>query len=410
MLTRDAVITVLPFTQQREGEDIIIGRVETGVFLAVPPEAVEILDDLSKGKTIGAVTDSYNLKYGEIPDLEDLLTFLEAKGIVSTIAVENHSEDHPSPHKSPARRVHYHFSTFPASIAQRIFSKSTLLACLVLIVVSGCLCVKHPELLPRARDLYFPDERTISWIVLLIANYTTLFVHEFAHLVAARALGVNSRIGISHRLWYLVAETDLTGLWSVPKEKRYLPMLAGILVDITSLCSLLLVVYMNKFYWTLFPNHVVRVMRAMAFTYLMRLAWQCLLYVRTDLYYVIAAFFNCKSLMRDTETFLRNHLSSLLPRIRKVDQSSIPVAERKVIRAYAALWIAGRISAVALLCAVTIPIGILYIRSLANAFRTGFRAAPSNFVDAVLLAAYFMIPTLAGFVLWFRSILRQERT
>jgi hypothetical protein len=148
----------------------------------------------------------------------------------------------------------------------------------------------------------------------------------------------------------------------------------------------------------------------MAFTYLMRLAWQCLLYVRTDFYYVIAAFFNCKSLMRDTEAFLRNLLAKFLPRIRKVDQSSIRTGERRVIRAYAVLWVAGRIGAVVLLCAVTIPIGILYIRSLANAFRTGFSTDPSNFVDAVLLAAYFLIPTGAGFVLWFRSILRQERT
>lgn len=407
MLTRDAVITVLPFTQQREGEDIIIGRVETGMFLAVPPEAVEILENLAQGHTVGAVTDSYHSKYGEVPDLDDLLTFLEAKGIVSTVPLDSHINDRPS--TLPISRVRYHFSSFPTSIAQRLFSRVNLSICLALVVVTGCLCVKHPALLPRARDLYFPDHRTISWVILLMAGYATLFLHEFAHLVAARALGVNSRLAISHRLWYLVAETDLTGLWSVPKQKRYLPMLAGVIVDATSGCLLLLVIYVNDFYWQVLPTLAVRVMRAMAFTYFMRIAWQGLLYVRTDFYYVIAAVFNCKSLMRDTETFLRNRLSSLIPRIRKVDQSSIPAAERRIIRIYAVLWVAGRLAAVALLCAVTIPVAILYIRSLADAFRAGYAADASNFVDAVLLATYFLVPTFAGLALWCRSILRQER-
>jgi hypothetical protein len=82
MYTRDTVISVQPFTRQVEGEDVIIGRVETGVFLAIPFEAVEVLDALAQGKTIGEVSDLYQQKYGEAPDLDDFLHELESKGIV----------------------------------------------------------------------------------------------------------------------------------------------------------------------------------------------------------------------------------------------------------------------------------------------------------------------------------------
>jgi cytochrome c oxidase subunit IV len=34
-----------------------------------------------------------------------------------------------------------------------------------------------------------------------------------------------------------------------------------------------------------------------------------LLFIRTDLYYLIANYLGCKNLMRDTEVFLRNVLS-----------------------------------------------------------------------------------------------------
>jgi hypothetical protein len=50
-------------------------------------------------------------------------------------------------------------------------------------------------------------------LLVMVIGYATVFLHEMAHLVAARgAVGVSSRLGISHRLWYLVAETDMTGV------------------------------------------------------------------------------------------------------------------------------------------------------------------------------------------------------
>jgi putative peptide zinc metalloprotease protein len=408
MYTRDAVLTVLPFTQQKEGDEVIIGRPETNVFLAVPPEAVEILTELSRGQSIGSVSDSYQRKYGEVPDLDDFLELLEAKGIVSSGAAKNGAGDVRTATKPAGKAPRYHFSNLPQSLAQRIFSKPVLFVSLAIVVFAAYLCAVHPGLAPRTNDLYFPDYRALSWLILLLASYATLFIHEMAHLVAARALGVSSRLGISHRLWYLVAETDLTGLWSVPKEKRYLPMLAGVIVDAVSGSLLLLLVYADQAHGQLFSPFAIRLMRAMAFTYLMRIAWQCLLYIRTDFYYVIAAFFNCKSLMRDTETYLRNRLSRFIPKIRKVNQSSIPAAERRVIAAYSFLWVGGRIAAVVLLCIVTIPLAIRYIRSLGEAFRIGFSANPSNFLDALLLAVYFLVPTIAGFILWARSMMRRE--
>jgi putative peptide zinc metalloprotease protein len=410
MYTRDAVLTVLPFTQQKEGDQVIIGRLETGVFLAVPPEAVEILTELSRGQSIGTVSDSYQQKYGEVPDLDDFLGLLEAKGIVSSGSTNSGAAAIQTAPKPAAKSPKYHFSNLPRSLAQRIFSKPALFLSAAVVGLAVYLCILHPSLIPRTVDLYFPDYRALSWFILLLASYATLFIHELAHLVAARALGVNSRLGISHRLWYLVAETDLTGLWSVPKEKRYLPMLAGVIVDAVSGSLLLLLVYTAGSDGRLFPPFAIRLMRAMAFTYLMRIAWQCLLYIRTDFYYIIAAFFNCKNLMRDTETYLRNQLSKFFPKIRKVNQSSIPAGERRVIAAYSFLWVGGRIAAVALLCIVTIPLAVRYTRSLGEAFRIGFSANPSNFLDALLLALYFLVPTIAGFILWLRSMMRQQRT
>lgn len=410
MYTRDTIIRIQPFTRQAEGEDVIIGRVETGVFLAVPSEAVEVLDDLAQGKTVGEVEDLYRQRHGETPDLEEFLSVLETKGIVKPV-IEGDNGSAASATSSEERpRVRYHFSNFPHRLAQRLFSYPVLAGCFALIVLALAAAIQYPSLIPSGRDLYFPDRRALTWTILVAVGYLTIFVHELGHLIAARALGINSRMGISHRLWYLVAETDLTGLWAVPKRKRYLPMLAGVIIDAVSGALLLLLLFAHEQQWLILSPLTVRLMRAMTFIYLMRILWQFFLYIRTDFYYVVASLLNCRNLLKDTEGFLRNQLARIVPFIRPVDQSAIPESERRVIRAYSVLWVAGRIFSVTMLLGVTLPLAALYLRNLSTTFKNGFRASPSDFVDAILLAAYFFIPLIAGIMLWLIGLIRRERT
>jgi hypothetical protein len=406
MYKRDSTVTVQPFTRQLEGEDVIIGRAETGVFLAIPAEAVELLDYLAKGRSIGDAENFYREKYGETPDLVEFLELLETKGIV---AGNNGSATTRNAVAQPAVRLHYHFSHFPQPLAQLLFGRSALILYSLLTGLAVLLVVLNPHLASGPADLYFSDHRTISWTIIAIASYAALFLHELGHLIAARAKGVNSRIGIGHRLWYLVAETDLTGLWALPKQHRYMPMLAGIVVDAVSGSFLVFLLYAGDHRWLPLPMFIARLVRAMIFTYLLRIVWQSFFFIRTDLYFIIATVCNCRNLLKDTEVFLRNKAGRILSFIRPVDQSAIPAAEFRIIRIYAFFWIAGRFAAFSVLFAITLPIAGRYIKSVAEAFQTGYSANPSNFIDALLLAGYFLLPLTIGFVMWTNSLLRRER-
>jgi putative peptide zinc metalloprotease protein len=408
MYTRDTVIAVRPFTRQPEGEDVIIGAPDSGVFLAIPPEAVEVLDQLQAGKSIGEVSDLYQKRHGEVPDLEDFLALLETKGLVRSTEASAAPAAGPG-RASEANPRRYHFSSFPQPLARHIFAKPALTAYFLLVILAAAALCLDPSMLPRSRDLYFPDHRALTWILLLVAYYAALFVHEFAHLVAARAVGVNSRIGLSHRLWVIVAETDLTGIWAVPRRERYLPLLAGMLADAVSAALLILAVFAQHRHWLALPPLAVRLAQAMILSYALNLLWQCFLFVRTDLYYVIANMFNCRNLLGDTEAYLRNQLARILPSVGRVNQAGIPPAERRVIRGYSFIWVAGRIMAVSTLFLVTIPLGIRYFRNLAAAFHSGYAANPSNFLDALVVALLFVIPLSLGFVLWIGGMVRRER-
>ena len=410
MYPRTTVVTFHPFSRRQDGEEVIIGRPETGIFLAIPSDAAEVLDSLAEGKSIGEAAEIYRQKQGEIPDMDDLLSLLESHGIIRRTAqgAAGSAADLAISQSPP--KMKYHFSNFPSAWAQRIFSRPVITGCGLIIVLAVIATVRHPALLVGPRDLYFTDHRTLSWALLAIATYAAVFAHELAHLVAARALEINSRISIGHRLWYLVAETDLTGLWSVPKQKRYLPLVAGMLLDAVSAAGLVLLLLANQGKWVILPIMGTRLLRAMLFTYLARIAWQGFLFVRTDFYYVLANFFNCKNLLGDTEAYLRNQLARPFPRVRKVDQSAIPQWESRVIRVYAWLWVAGRIAALSTLAVITTPLAIRYARDLASAFRTGYSANASGFVDTVVVASCFFIPLTLGFMLWIGGMFRGERT
>ena len=67
MYAPSSQVAVYPFTRQPEGEEIVIGRTDTGVFLSLPREAVEILDWLREGRTV-APAELVDFLRGRFPD------------------------------------------------------------------------------------------------------------------------------------------------------------------------------------------------------------------------------------------------------------------------------------------------------------------------------------------------------
>jgi putative peptide zinc metalloprotease protein len=405
--TSDSLVAVYPFTRQADGEEIVIGHIETDSFLVLPFEAVEILDYLALGKTVGETQLIYQEKYGELPDIEDLLQVLENKGFVKMLlqseANYNVLTSTLKASSQSITKVHYNFTNIPQSLAQRLFSRPVLTSCWILLALAFIAVLMEPTLIPSWEAYYFPNNTTLMIVALVVLDCITLFLHEMAHLVAARALGVYCRIGISNRMWMLVAETDMTGIWSVNREQRYLPFFAGPLLDLVSAAILVLIFFAHKHGWITISPVVYQLSRALLLNYLLGLLWQCYFFMRTDFYYAIANFFRCKNLMKDTEVFVRNQISRVIRRVRRVDQSHIPAKERLVIRLYAILWLVGRTIALASLIFITLPLMWHYCIKLFTVLNAGFLANPYAFVDALLLISLACVPQLIGLALWIRS-------
>jgi putative peptide zinc metalloprotease protein len=398
--THDQRITVLPFSRQNQGQEVIIGRVESGQFLAIPPEAVEILEDLAQGSTVGEAQALYRERYGETPEIEDFLATMEARGFVQRVDALAAS---PSVATEPVQR-RAHFDGLSAAWARRLFSRPVLIGASLVIGLALTAIALDPSLVPGPSAFYFESHRSLIIFSLFLWNLMTVFIHELGHLTAARAVGIRARMGLSHRLWILVAETDLTGLWSVSPRERYLPLLAGPLIDMFSVSVLMLIFWAQKIGWIAIPPVAIHFAQAIALGYLLRLLWQCLFFVRTDFYYALITLLGSTNLMHNTEMFLRYQIARATPWLRPPPLEDLPPTEARSVRLYAPFYVAGRILAFWSLFFITLPVLWRYLKSVATVLGGGYRHDPVGFVDSLVLSCLIAGPSVAGLVLWIRSL------
>ncbi len=403
-------LEVQPFTRQQDGEEVVIGRPDANVFLALPAEALEVLDSLAVGRTVGEACAAFASAHGVEPDVDDLLQYLEQKGFVRRRG--EGAATAPVAGPAAGRRtapMRYHFANIPVPVARRFFGPVAMTVYLGTIALALAVAAARPELIPGRSSLVFTEHRTAKLLTLVAVAYSTIFLHEFAHLLAARSRGVRSRIGIANRLWIVVAETDMTGLWAVPRRQRYLPVLAGPLLDSLSAAVLFLVLFVeSRGAFTLAPA-VNQLARAMIFVYMFRLLWQCYLFVRTDFYYVITTFFGCKNLMQDTQVFIYNLLRRAVGSKRLTDQSHIPPRERRVIRMYSVLWFMGRAVALFSLFFISIPVLLKYLEGAVHAVQKGYAQGHYQFLDALAVGVLNLAPMVVGLSLWVNSLVRRRR-
>lgn len=398
-----STVAVVPFLRQEDGSEVIIGHPGKSQFISLPREAVEVLDLLASRKTLEEVQKTCLEKYGEAPDLGEFLESLEERGFVRP----GHEEAPlPDPRES---KLKYHFTFIPERYAKAVFSKPVLSASAALVLLTLFALMSDPSLIPGWKALFFKRNITANFLLLMTIGLATTFLHEMAHLTAARAEGVLCRIGISNRLWILVAETDMTGVWLLPRNRRYLPILAGPWLDTVSASLLVLLFYAGKRGWVDLGPESWRILAAVLMSYLLRLLWQCYFFVRTDFYYVYATFFNCKDLMGDTKRYLRNQVARVLGRGAPRDQQHIPEREMRAVRAYSLFWLAGRGAAFWALFKVSFPLMFAYIGHIGSSLANDWRSDRYAFADSLLITVIQLSFPLAGFALWMRSIYSPRR-
>jgi putative peptide zinc metalloprotease protein len=359
-MNRYQQLTVVPDT-----DGFVVGRRGSQEFVAVPEIGGLVIRWLQDGVSVAGCAAKASQFAGEDVDVEEFLDDLTAAGILS---------DGP-----PAAVPRGH------RVGALLFGPVGVTALGLLAGVGLVLMLFDARLRPVYQD-GLPGSTPLASLLIIAALASALtVVHEFAHKLAAARLGVYGRISLGRRLYFVVAQTDLTGLWAVERRRRIVPLLAGMLVE-AAIAGVMLLVQV------VFVDH--EMLRAVIFLVIGGLVAQTAIYIRTDLYALILVVTGCQNLWATKGALARR----IIRRQAAGDLEVLATASRREIIwawIYLAWYLPGVLIATWYLVVFTLPVTISLVTMSAESIVTGSLFAAAGGVVALALA---VVPLTVGVI------------
>lgn len=298
-ISLDSIIRLRPLSKQLEDGVVIIGRGDQ--FLELPPEGLDFLAWLDEGLTLGRARDRFEALHNPFPDeevFEVINTFLECDFVAAV-------DDRPiAPHRVSLKPA---LAWIPRSWAQALFSRPVLIVWMLLVVPAGILWILNPELWPRRNDYFWADYYSIIILVAMLIWLVGMLLHETTHWLACRARGIEATITWTQRLGFFpMSQTIMHNIWSVPRTARFLPLAAGMMWDVFSLCVALYLLFFGGMGWLPLPWIAVKLLKFYVLLITMALVSQFWLFSKMDGYFLVSAWLGQRNLQSDTYAWIKS--------------------------------------------------------------------------------------------------------
>ncbi|MEX2415667.1 MAG: hypothetical protein WD424_05945 [Paenibacillaceae bacterium] len=377
----------------KDKDHYIVEQLLTGEFFEMPQPAVEAMEALVKGIPPEQIELELINKY---PDEEiNMMDFLTQLGEMGFLV----KDDQDSLFAGSEFDLDIEASITTHSIIGRfLFSKQVIPVYAILVCVNILFFFSRPDLFPQPRDLFPFELMMLNIIVSLVVSVTLLAIHESGHVIAARTYGLTTSIRLGHRLFLPVIETQMPTIWRLPRGRRNIPLLAGLFMDHTLLfISISILVFVPSL-----SEIITGILGMIVLQLVMMSLYQCMVFMKTDLYYLLQNVSGSYNLLENAEGWLKEKL----PFIRRENTTVIYDKERNIVRGYAMFYMFGLFASGTVFVFYVIPqltysFAISFDR-LINPYSTSMK------VDAILFFAQFAV--FAGLLTysWGKKYARSE--
>jgi hypothetical protein len=331
-----------------ERDEVLIGRRDSESYAVFPPDGAALLQRLGEGMSPTRAGSWYQSTYGEPVDLDDFLSTIESLGFLVGSQIEPGADRQAGQPDEAQVGLQW--------LGRALFSPVAWLLYLAVFLGWVLVVARHHGLTPHPRQVFFTNSLLLIQLTLIFGQAPCIFLHEAFHVLAGRRLGLSSRLQPNTRLYFVVFETEMNGLLTVPRRQRYLPFLAGMVLDVQLICGLGLLAFATGATGP-HPSLLPRLLLAVALPVVPRMGFQFLLFLQTDIYYVFATALGCYDLHAATSALIRNRIHRLLGHPeRMVDEGQWSERDRQVARWYAPFAAAGIGVMIALGALVVVPI------------------------------------------------------
>ncbi|MFD3628443.1 hypothetical protein ACE1N8_22945 [Streptomyces sp. DSM 116494] len=313
----DARVSFHPLEFRQDRAEWVVGRQGNDQVIALPHVGLTALRLLESGHTVGETQERLRVETGRHFDIAAFVAGLTTVGFVAAIGDRSFQASHgrvPLPWLD-GRRLRW--TLRPAVHA----------AVLAVPVVGLAVLLLSERPLPSWSGLLWSEYGSVNLVVQSIIAWCLIGLHELAHLITARAAGVQARVRLGTRLQFLVAQTEASGIWLKGRRERLTVYLAGLAMN-GAICGWCL---LAMGFGARTPLLTVVVM-----TLVLSFANQCMIFMRTDLYFVVQDLFGCRNLYSDAGRYLRYLVKRAAGWWRGVHPlDALHPVERTVVRAYA---------------------------------------------------------------------------
>jgi hypothetical protein len=325
-----------------DGDRVVIGDPQLGRVIAVPPVGGVVIRALQGGASLASAAAEAERFAGQPADVEAFIHRLGELGFLAG------ADEGPQLVRTAAIQQSRWLAGPAEKTVAWLFGRTAWVVYGVMFAFDITVMAARPQLMPHPRAVYLLVHAGAGPSVVLLFPFATALAaaHECGHWLAARAVGLSARFGIDHRMYFLVFETDLSQLWVLPRSRRFSPLLAGLAVDSAVLAALLTMRLGAAERWWTLPSLAAHLIAAVVFAEIAAMAWQCLLFLRTDLYAVLATAAGCHNLWRVKTLLLRRALKILTPG-QTAELATATPRDLAVAAWFRWLWIAGFLAAAA---------------------------------------------------------------
>jgi putative peptide zinc metalloprotease protein len=338
----------------KDQKNFIVEDPHKGEFYEMPQICIDAIEMIQQGLCLEDIETRLKNDYpDEQVNMIDFVYQLYELGLIQKI------DGIPVEQENAEDQSQKYGVVFPSFVGEIFFNPFSTYLYAVLFVVNIILFIVFPDLFPHYEDLFIFDSMMLNMLTWAGLSLIVVTIHEFGHLLAVRARGLPAKLGISHRLFLVVFETDMSHVWKLPPSQRNILYLAGLCFDQVLLFAALSLQLILPEDWMLLKG----LLGVVVFDLVIKLLYQCCFYMKTDLYYVFENVTGCYNLMENAQWWLKKRL----PFLRVEGEGDVFAGEERIIRYYSLFYAAGVFITLGIFIFYILPQTIhSYMRSLAN--------------------------------------------
>lgn len=327
-ITLHSRISIVSIEIHKDKKNYIVEDKLTGEFFEMPEICIEAINMINQGLLLVEIESTLLGKFPKDEvEIVDFANQLFELGLIDQIDGEKIERKQIS--KEPPRML-----WVSPKLGRFFFNKFTVLLYSLILVLNIVIFIVHPSLFPHRDDIFVFEIMVVNVIFWMAFSFLFVLIHEFGHVLAIRAHNLPTKMEIGHRMFFVVLLTDMSSIWRLPTKERNILFLAGLYFD----SILLFLALITQLFFPNSSNFIIGLVQLATFDIVLRMIFQCCIYMKTDLYYVFENVSGCYNLMENAKQAISKRLSFL--RLQQMDEV-IFSGEKRIVSFYTLLYFLG---------------------------------------------------------------------